>query len=190
MKKLLAFLILPACIFFYSSCGSGNDTQQEESTEEIVEDESVHTIDMSNTTKLDLNDYGYPIILNIPGGDEMSPEPIIDELDWGALEIRIGTNFQIQVTTGDGDAEQKKADIVNLQDIPYDFEYSVDDSDALLYSAKIAGTEMEPEFHFYFVVKEGAQIFEIEDIKGEGFDSLSVERMFDLATTTVIKGAN
>lgn len=186
-NSLVFFLCMLSFLNF--SCKNQPNTEEGSQVEEAIGDESIHEIDMSNTIPLDLSEYGYPLMLNIPGGDEMSPAPIVDELDWGALEIRVGENFQIQVTTGDGDAEQKKADIVNLADIPYDFEYSVDDSDALLYCAKISGSSMEPEFHFYFVVKEGSQIYEIEDIKGVPFDSLSTERMFDLVSTTVIKSA-
>ncbi|PCH98105.1 MAG: hypothetical protein COB85_02215, partial [Bacteroidetes bacterium] len=115
----------------------------------------------------------------VPAPGETVPEAIVDVLDWGGLEIRVGAGFQIQIAGGEGDIAQRKADI-NLDDV-YEATFTVDDEGGLFYSQKFRGTDMEGDFHFFVVIKDGDVSYEIEDIKGESFGEGQARRMFEIA---------
>ena len=58
---------------------------------------------------LDLSKYGKPFTIFVP--DSTIGKLEITEQSWGALEIRVGKNFQLSITEDPGDIELRKNDI-------------------------------------------------------------------------------
>jgi len=176
MKKLAYLLMLPLALLF-TQCENGGE---ENGTEE--------TADLGSVDELDLNQYGYPLVINVPKASPTTPDPIIDELDWGAIEIRVGTNFGVQVSGGDGDMAQVKEDI-SLDDV-YAATYIVDEADAILYGWAIKDTDMEPEYRFFVIKMDGDNAYEIRNIVDEPFSEGAAQRMFDIAKAVKVQPAS
>ena len=177
MKKTLLLLSAPV-IMLFAKCGSGTGDGNDEN-------DSVQVVDLGTIADMDLSKYGYPLIVNVPAPSPNTPEATVDVLDWGGIEIRVGTNFQIQISGGEGDVAQKKSDIQN-EDIN-ESTFLIDEADAIFYRSKVKGTEIAPEYHFFVVKKDGNKYFEIEDIKGEVYEESAAKRMFDIARAIKIK---
>ncbi|HHZ64953.1 MAG TPA: hypothetical protein EYN38_08745 [Flavobacteriales bacterium] len=174
MKNLLILLFIPV-IFLFVKCGSGDGGAEGEDREKPAEP----TVNIGNTIELNLAKWGYHLTIQVPAPGETVPEAIVEELEWGGLEIRVGTGFQLQLGGGEGDIAQRKADI-NLDDV-YEATFTVDDEAGLFYSQKFKGTDMEGNFHFFVVIKDGDVFYEIEDIKEATFGEGQARRMFEIA---------
>jgi len=177
MKNLLLILFIPLA-FLFAQCNS--EEVEEENIEEVEQ-----KADLGNVDEIDLEEFGFQLTINVPAKSPTTPEPLIDVLDWGAVEIRVGKNYQIQISAGEGDIAQRKSDI-NLDDI-YETTFIIDEENVLFYSSKIRGTEMDPEFHFFAIISDGNKAFEVEDIKGEIFSEAVANRMLDFAKTIKAK---
>jgi len=162
--------------FFLVQCGEGGDGDAKEQ------------VDLGNVVDLDLSEYGYNIIVNVPAPSQTMPEATVDVNDWGAVEIRVGTNFQIQIGGGEGDIAAEKAHV--LDDAVYEATFIIDEPDGILYSRKINGTDLEPEYHFLVIIMDGANPYEIRGIEGEVFKEKAAKRMFDIAKAIEIKEAS
>ena len=96
----------------------------------------------------------------------------------------MGKNFQITVTGGEGNMAMKKSDITT--DAVRKFvKYVVEDANALVWEWQIEG--MEPEFHFYAIVKDGDKTFEVRDVEGEVFTEKAATQMLDAAKSIRLK---
>ena len=180
MKKLfIPSLILLA--FILVKCNSEVKTEAESNSE------TEQTIDLGNVDEIDMGEHGFQIIIKVPASGSTIPKPTIDVLDWGAVEVRVGNNFQIQISASAGDVTQRKEDI-GLDDV-FETTFIIEEENALLYSSKIRGTDLEPEYHFYVIISDGTKAYETEDIKGEVFSKKVTERMFNLAKAIKIKPA-
>lgn len=178
MKKIfIPSLILLA--FILVKCNSEVKTENEDN--QIVET----IVDLGNVDEIDMEEHGFQIFIKVPAAGPAIPKPTIDVLDWGAAEVRVGNNFQIQISASEGNISQKKEDI-NLDDI-YETEFIIDEDYALFYSSKVRGTDLEPEYHFYVIISDGTKAYETEDIKGDVFSKKVAERMFNLAKAIKIK---
>lgn len=127
-----------------------------------------------------------PVLINVPdstvGPLEISSNP------QGGADIKVGKNFQLTVTEGTGNMEMKKQDITN-DDIRKFIKYVVEEPNALVWEWQIEG--MEPEFHFYAVVKAGERSFEVQDTEGseEKFSEKAAMQMLDAAKSIRPKAA-
>ena len=72
-----------------------------------------------------------------------------------------------------------------MYDNSYTLEYLIDEETALLYKTAIPG--LEPEFHFYVVVKANGRTFEVEDVKAEIYSEEAARRMLDFAKAIKVK---
>jgi len=176
MKRLAYLLMLPLALLI-TQCENGGG---EENGEE--------TVDLGSVDEVDLNEYGYPLVISVPKASATVPEPIIDVLDWGAVEIRVGTNFAVQISGGDGDMAQAKEDI-GMDDV-YAATYIVDEPDAILYGWAIKDTDMEPEYRFFVIKMDGEHAYEIRNIVDEGFSKGAAQRMFDIAKAIKVQPAS
>jgi hypothetical protein len=167
--------------FLFVQCNSG---EKDEAGGKEGE-ETAQTVDLGNVDEIDLEEYGFQIVINVPAASPTTPEPTIDVLDWGAIEVRVGTSFQIQVSASEGDVAQKKSDIQNLYDDIYETSFMIDQDNALFYSSTIPG--LEPEYHLFVVISDGGKAFEVEDIRGESYSEEEAKRMFDFAKAIKIK---
>jgi hypothetical protein len=104
----------------------------------------------------------------------------------GGADVKVGKNFQMTITEGAGDMEMKKNDITH-DDVRKFVKYIVEDPNALVWEWQIEG--MEPEFHFYAVVKAGDKSFEVRDAEGEVFSEKAATQMLDAAKSIRIKAA-
>ena len=177
MKKIAYLIILPLTLLFtHCDYGSG----EENGTEEIV--------DLGRVEELDLNQYGYPLVISVPKAGDIDSSYTIEELDWGALEIRVGLNFAVQISGGDGDMEMEKEDIA-ISDV-YEATYLVDEPDAILYGWALKDMDMEPEYRFFVIKMDGANAYEIRSIVDEGFLEGAATRMFNIAKAIKVQPAS
>ncbi|MEK6615784.1 MAG: hypothetical protein AABZ32_06700, partial [Bacteroidota bacterium] len=83
-----------------------------------------------------------------------------------------------------GDFEMKKNDITT--DAVRKFvKYIAEEPNALIWEWQIE--DMEPEFHFYTVVKAGEKSFEVRDVEGEIFSEKAATQMLDAAKSIRLK---
>ena len=181
MKKIAYLLMLPLALFF-TQCDS--DGGEEEGSENGAEE----TVDLGHVEELDLNKYGYPLLISIPKAGDIDSSYSIEELDWGALEIRVGLNFAVQISGGDGDMAMAKEDIA-MDDV-YEATYLVDEPEAILYGWALKGMDMEPEFRFFVIKMDGANAYEIRSIVDEGFSEGAATRMFNIAKAIKVQPAS
>jgi len=180
MKKIAYLLMLPVVLLF-SQCNSDNGEEGEsENTEEVV--------DLGKVEQLDLNEYGYPLLISVPKAGDIDSAYTVDVLDWGALEIRVGGNFAVEVSGGDGDMAMAKEDI-EMDDV-YEATYLVDESDGILYSWALKGMDMEPEYRFFVIKMDGANAYEIRSIVDEGYSEGAATRMFNIAKAIKVQPAS
>lgn len=178
MKKLAYLLMLPLALLF-TQCENG-EGDGGEGTEE--------TVDLGNVEELDLSEYGFPLVINVPKASQSIPDPVIDVLDWGAIEIRVGTNYGIQISGGDGDMTLVKEDIAG--DDIYGATYIVEEADAILYGWAIRDTDMEPEYRFLVIKMDGDNAYEIRNIVDEPFSEGAAQRMFNIAKAVKVQPAS
>jgi hypothetical protein len=165
MKKLFLLLAAPAMLFF-AGCGG---TKTEEATA---------TMPGMMETTITVN--GNQLSIMVPDSTKGKLEVV--EQSWGATEIKVGKEFQISVTEGEGDIALTKSDIAG-NDVNKFKNYVKDEPALLFWQSQIT----EPEYHFYTVVKAGAASYVVEDIKGEIFNEKAAQTMIDAAKTLKAK---
>ena len=132
----------------------------------------------------DLSAQGLSVLLHVPDST-VGPLEIISNAQGGA-DVKVGKNFQMTITEGAGDFEIKKNDITT--DAVRKFvKYIVEEPNALVWEWQIEG--MEPEFHFYTVVKAGEKSFEVRDVEGEIFSEKAATQMLYAAKSIRLKVA-
>ncbi|MFH1320682.1 MAG: hypothetical protein ABII90_08520 [Bacteroidota bacterium] len=166
MKRIILLLVLP-CIIAFAGCNS-------ESSEEVDRTEYLRK---NHLTEIDLSEFDLPLIIDVP--DSTIGELTVEQNSLGGVDIMVGNNFQVQIAGGEGNMASKKADIEG--DAVYQAEYLIDEESALFYKREIPGAEMDPEYHFFVIVKAGNSTFEISDIEGEIYPEKIAQRMFDAA---------
>ncbi|TAL56397.1 MAG: hypothetical protein EPN85_15060 [Bacteroidetes bacterium] len=132
----------------------------------------------------DLSNCGMSVLVNIPDSTVAPPEIIANAQ--GGADVKVGKNFQITITEGAGDIALKKNDITH-DDIRKFIKYIVEEPNYLVWEWQIEG--MEPEFHFYAIVKDGEKIFEVRDVEGEVFSEKAATQMLDAAKSIRVKAA-
>lgn len=133
---------------------------------------------------VDLTSYGLPILINMP--DPTTSPLEITENPQGGVDVRVGTNIQMTIIEGPGDITLKKNDITH-DDVRRFVKYVVEEPDAIVWEWQIEG--IEPEFHFYTIIKAGEKSFEVHDIEGEVFSEKSVLQMLELSKSIRLKEA-
>ena len=126
--------------------------------------------------EMDLSSKGMPIIINVPdstkGKIEITPQ------SWGAIEIKVGKDFQISISEGAGDIALAKSDVAGNEVNKFK-KYLIDEPNIILYESEIT----QPEFHLYSIIKAGNTAYIVEDIKGEAFSEKQAQKMLEAAKT-------
>lgn len=164
MKAFYSLITALALIVTLQSCGGKKDEQ-------------VAVEAPAGMITLDLSKYGKPFTIFVP--DSTMGKMEIVEQTWGALEIRVGKNFQLSITEDPGDVELRKADIKS-DDVNKFKSYIVEEPTTIMWESEIT----KPEFHFYSIQKIGNSTYVFEDIKSteaEPFSKESVQKMLDSA---------
>ncbi|HEX8515297.1 MAG TPA: hypothetical protein VF868_03790 [Bacteroidia bacterium] len=165
MKKLFLLLAVPA-MFTLASCG---DNKTEEST-----------ASMPGMTETTITVNGTPLSIMVPDSTKGKLEVV--EQSWGATEIKVGKDFQISVTEGEGDIALTKSDIAG-NDVNKFKRFVKDEPTLVFWESEIT----EPEYHFYTIVKAGTTSYLVEDIKGEIFNEKAAQTMIDASKTLKVK---
>ena len=122
------------------------------------------------------------VLVNVPDSTT-GPLEIIANAQGGA-DVKVGKNFQITITEGPGDMAMKKNDITT--DAVRKFvKYIIEDPSALVWEWQMEA--MEPEFHFYAIIKAGEKSFEVRDVEGEIFSEKAATQMLDAAKSIRLK---
>ncbi len=171
MKRIF---LLGACISMIAlaSCGSGKT------------ENNANADVPQGMVSVDLSEYGMMATVHVPDST-VAPLEVMANAQGGA-DIIVGKNFQMTITEGPGDMELKKHDITN-DDIRKFVKYIVEEPNCLVWEWQIEG--MEPEFHFYAVVKDGDKSFEVHDLEGGIFSEKAATQMLDAAKSIRVKTA-
>ncbi len=167
MKTLFLLVATPAILFF-ASCGNSK------------KDDATTTI--PGMTELNLKINGNQLSIMVPDSTKGKCEVV--EQSWGATEIKVGKDFQISITEGEGDIALTKSDISG-NDVNKFKRFVKDEPKLLFWESQIT----DPEFHFYTIVRPGNVSYVIEDIKGEIFSDKAVQSMVDAANSLKAKDA-
>lgn len=167
MKKLILLLAAPA-ILTIASCG---DSKKDDAA-----------VSIPGMTEVNLKINGNQLSIMVPDSTKGKMELL--EQSWGATEIKVGKDFQISISEGEGDIALTKSDIAG-NDVNKFKRFVKDEPTLLFWESEITG----PEFHFYTIVKPGTVSYLIEDIKGEVFDEKATQTMIDAAKTLKAKEA-
>ena len=130
--------------------------------------------------ELDLSSHGLPIMISVPDSARNKFEIVTQS--WGATEIKVGKDFQISISEGDGDITLAKSDVAG-NDVNKFKRYVIDEPTTILYESEIT----EPEFHLYSVVKLEKASYVVEDIKGEIFSEKMAQKMAESAKSIRVK---
>lgn len=164
MKAFYSLITAFALIVTLQSCGGKKDEQ-------------VAVEAPAGMITLDLSKYGKPFTIFVP--DSTMGKMEIVEQTWGALEIRIGKNFQLSITEDPGDVELRKADIKS-DEVNKFKSFVVEEPTTIMWESEIT----KQEFHFYSIQKLGNSTYVFEDIKSteaEPFSKESIQKMLDSA---------
>lgn len=159
MKKiiiLLCILSFPLLITFCSEKESGTKLNNPE-----------------GLILLDLSKFGKQFSIFVP--DTTTSKLEIVEQSWGALEIKVGSEFQLSIMEDPGDMEFKKSDI-KANDVNVFKSFVIDEPLTIIWESAIT----KPEYHFYSIKKIGADTFVFEDIvssDGTPKNKVAIERM-------------
>ena len=169
--------LLSTCIsvLTLASCGGGK------------KDDNANAGVPAGMVAADLSTQGLAALVNVPDST-VAPLEVMGNAGGGA-DIKVGKNFQISIVEGAGNMDMKKNDITH-DDVRKFIKYIVEDPNALLWEWQIEG--MEPEFHFYAIVKDGDKSFEVsnlEDVDGGKFSEKAATQMLDAAKTVRVKAA-
>lgn len=171
MKKLFTLLSALTLSVAITSCG-GKETKQDVQAP-------------AGMVALDLSKYGKQFSLFVP--DTTTQKLEVVEQSWGALEVKVGKNFQISITEDPGDIELRKSDIKS-NDVNIFKSFVVDEPLTIMWESVITN----PEYHFYSIQKVGNNTYVFEDIvpaNGEPLSKEAIQKMLDSAKQLVAKPA-
>ena len=164
MKTFYSLITALALVVTLQSCGGKKDDQPEVEAP-------------AGMITLDLSKYGKPFTIFVP--DSTTGKMQIIEQTWGALEIRIGNNFQLSITEDPGDIELLKTDIKG-DEVNRFKSFIVEEAGTIMWESEIT----KPEFHFYSIQKLGNSTYVFTDVKSaeaEPFSKEAIQKMLDSA---------
>lgn len=169
MKKTLLLLVAPILILA-ASCGS---KKEEKTTMEGMKEV---------TLKINGND------VSIMAPDSTVGIMEITEQSWGAIEIKVGANFNLSVEENEGDIPLMKTDI-NGNEV-FKLQRFIKDEPTLLFWEAKNGDMPDPRFHFYSIIKAGTATYVVKDVeRPEAFNEKAIQLMLDASKTLTVKTA-
>jgi hypothetical protein len=118
----------------------------------------------------------FPVVMTAPEGATAAD-------DFGAVLVKKGVNFQVEVSSSAKDIAALKKEIManTLNKLK---KFYVETADSLLYESTLMG---KSEFHFVANVKVGNSIYGAEDTKGPVFTKADAELMLTCFQTLTAK---
>ena len=172
MKKIFLF-IAGASLLSLAGCGSGKT----DDNANAGVPQGMVAADLSAVSEGRMQ-----VLVNVPDSTT-GPLEIIANAQGGA-DVKVGKNFQITITEGAGDMAMKKNDITH-DDVRKFVKYMIEDPSTVVWEWQMEG--MEPEFHFYAIIKTGDKSFEVRDVEGEIFSEKAATQMLDAAKSIRLK---
>jgi hypothetical protein len=163
MKKIINLLSAAIIVSSLISCG-GKKAQ-----EPIVAPAGMNVLDLSR--------FGKPFAIFVP--DTTAAKLEITQQSYGALDIKVGLNFNISINEQVADITLKKKDIKE-DEINKFKNFVVDEPTAIFWESEIT----KPEFHFIVNQKIGNSDYSFEEVKNseaEPFGKEAIQKMFDSA---------
>jgi hypothetical protein len=105
----------------------------------------------------------------------MAPEGATAKEAFGALEVKAGDGFQLEVHSGALDMPGRKKEI-GANDVNKLKRYVTDTPEAIVYESEVMG---KTEFHFLAGQKVGDEAVSCEDTKGPTYTQAQVETMLE-----------
>lgn len=164
MKKSFIYLFtIVALIYGCGSDNGGNDA------------------DLKNMVELDLSEHGYPLTIMIPDENTGGEASVILN-DWNALEIRVGSNFAIRITTQEDEISVVKQDLIDH--LLFTNKMIVEEPKSFIYEQYISNDpDSKHRFHFYHQADALGGPYEVTDLEEMDFNQASVETMLKSAKT-------
>ena len=169
MKKIFLF-IATASLLAVAGCGNG------------TADGNANADVPQGMVAADLSAQGLAILVNAPDSSS-GPLEIMENAQGGA-DVKVGKNFQMTITEGAGDMTMMKSDITS-DAVRKFIKYVAEEPSALVWEWQIEG--MEPEFHFYAIIKAGDKSFVVRDVEGEIFSEKAATDMLNAAKSIRLK---
>lgn len=146
-------------------------------------------VSIPGMTLVDLStqEFNFPVTILVP--DSSNGTITITPQNWGAVEIKVGEEFQISVEQGDGendDLKLIKSTEIDANEVHKVKRYITDEPNLVFYETQMLGSD-KSSFHFYGVFKSGDKNYVIEDIKGDDFTEEAVKKMLDSAKSLSAK---
>ena len=132
--------------------------------------EKLVSIDLSKASA------SFPVVM-------MAPEGATAADDFGAVLVKKGVSFQVEVSSSAKDIAALKKEILanTLNKLK---KFHVETADTLLYESTLMG---KSEFHFVANVKAGNSTYGAEDTKGPGYTKANAELMLKCVQTLKAK---
>jgi len=150
---LLSFIGLAACT--NPGTSESGDAAAEQGDEIMVPE-------LRGTVGLNMSEYGLPLSIMVP--DTTVGFPDVADQSYGAMELRVGKYYQVQILEG-GDLNLLKTDLAG--DLLMKSTIVEEGDNYILYKSEIDGSFIDPEFHFCVVSNINGIDYEISDIKGD-----------------------
>ena len=173
MKRFI-YLILVFCIPFITSCGDGSSSKDSTTNE--------NKISLKDYEELDLTPWGFEMMLMVPNAND-NGEPEVTLTDRGALEIKVGKGFGVEIMFGEGSLEMLKLDL--KESLVYTSEILKEEEDLLIYQQDIPNSGIKTKIHFFYKKHLGSDIYEIRDLVDGTYSLNSIEEI--LAAVKEIK---
>lgn len=103
----------------------------------------------------------------------MAPEGATAKEQFGALEVKAGDGFQLEVHSGPTDMAARKKEIAS-NDVNKLKRYVTEAPDAIVYESEVMSKN---EFHFLATIKVGDAEFSCENSKGPTYTQAQIEAM-------------
>lgn len=104
-----------------------------------------------------------------------APEGASAKEDFGALAVKAGDGFQLEVNSGAVDMAARKKEIAS-NDVNKLKRYVVEAPDTLIYESEVMDRS---EFHFVSAIKIGAEDWSCENAKGPTYTQAQIQAMVD-----------
>lgn len=181
MKKIF-YLIGVVAVFGFASCGNGTDESNGENT-----GDSTEVVILKGYEELDLTEWGFPMSVMVPNA-ELNGDAEVSMTDWGALQIKVGQDFGIEIIYGEGDIELLKMDLE--EDLVFESEILVEEQKGIMYKQDIPDSGVKTQFHFFYAATIGNEVYEVKDLMDGEYGKGMIEKMMQAAKTLKAKEMN
>lgn len=178
MKRILNVVGLSLALIIIS-CGDSNNVEQTTETQ-------TQTIDLKGYEELDLTQYGFEMSMFVPNAEENGEAEVV-LTERGALEVKVGSAYGIEIMYGEGDLELLKMDL--KEDLVFTSEIIKEDEKYIIYKQDIPDSGVKTQNHFFYRVQIGTDVYEVRDLIDGNYGQGMIEKMIESVGTITEKKA-